>query len=68
MKDILVKKNPFPIEKCESKKCLICESIGTGGVQIACTSSNVGYQQICDTCRERGKNKVYEGKPLDPLK
>ena len=61
MKDILVKKNPFPIEKCESKKCLICESIGTGGVQIACTTSNVGYQLICDTCRERGKNKVYEG-------
>ena len=61
MKDILVKKNPFPNKKCESKRCLVCESNVSDDILIPCLSSNVGYQLICDTCRDRGKNRIYEG-------
>lgn len=61
MKYILVKKNPFPVTRCDKKKCIICESNVTGKMKIPCNSSNVGYKLICDTCMDRGKNKVYEG-------
>ena len=61
MKDFMVKKNPFPSTKCEKKKCIICESNVDGKVQIPCNSNNVGYQLVCDTCRDRGEQKVYEG-------
>ena len=61
MKNLLVKKNPFPITKCDRKKCIICESNVTGKMKIPCNSSNVGYKLICDTCSDKGKNKVYEG-------
>ena len=61
MKNILVDKNPFPLTKCDKKKCIICESNVTGKLKIPCNSSNVGYKLVCDTCMDRGKNKVYEG-------
>jgi hypothetical protein len=59
MKNILVNKNPFPTQTCEIKKCIICESKEPG--KIPCNSNNVGYQLICNTCSDRGKQKVYEG-------
>ena len=61
MKNIMVKKNPFPISKCEKKKCLICDSNVSGKSKIPCNSNNVGYRLVCDTCRDRGIQKVYEG-------
>ena len=61
MKSFMVKKNPFPNTKCEKKKCILCESNVTGKNQIPCNSNNVGYELVCDTCRDRGKDKIYEG-------
>ena len=62
MKNIMVKKNPFPNSKCEKKKCLICDSNVSGKTPCSpCNSHNVGYILICDTCRDRGKKKIYEG-------
>ena len=61
MKSILVQKNPFPNLKCDMKKCLLCESSKPGSSSIPCNSSNVGYRLNCDTCRDRGAVKVYEG-------
>ena len=61
MKNLMVKKNPFPNTKCEKKKCIICNSNETGKNEIPCNSNNVGYQLVCDTCRERGEHKIYEG-------
>ena len=61
MKNILVNKNPFPTTRCDKKKCIICDSNVTGKMKIPCNSSNVGYRLICDTCSDRGKNKIYEG-------
>ena len=61
MKSFMVEKNPFPNTKCEKKKCILCESNVTGKNQIPCNSNNVGYELVCDTCRDRGKDKIYEG-------
>ena len=61
MSNILVEKNPFPSEKCERKKCVICSSDLNNKNLIPCNSSNVGYQLACETCKSRGVDKVYEG-------
>ena len=61
MKNMLVNKNPFPTQTCEIKKCIICESSAPGKRKIPCTSNNVGYQLLCNTCSDRGNPKVYEG-------
>ena len=61
IKNILVKKNPFPNERCDMKKCLVCDSNVSGEIKIPCNSNNVGYQLICDTCSDNGIQKVYEG-------
>ena len=60
MKDILVVKNPFPTTECEMKKCLLCKN-DSNQIKIPCNSNNVGYRLICETCRERGLDKIYEG-------
>jgi hypothetical protein len=60
MKDILVVKNPFPTTRCEMKKCLLCKN-DSNQIKVPCNSNNVGYRLICETCRERGLNKIYEG-------
>ena len=60
MKDILVVKNPFPTTRCEMKKCLLCTN-DSNQIKVPCNSNNVGYRLICETCRERGLNKIYEG-------
>ena len=61
MKDVLVQKNPFPVEKCSKKKCAICDSQDGDNLKIACNSNNVGYQLECHTCIGLGKVSVYEG-------
>ena len=61
MSNILVQKNPFPSEKCERKKCIICSTKIGNKNQVPCNSSNVGYQLACETCGSRGIEKVYEG-------
>ena len=33
----------------------------TDEISIPCNSHNVGYQLVCDTCADRGVEKVYEG-------
>ena len=60
MKDILIVKNPFPSTTCEKKKCLLCSNI-SNKVKIPCNSNNVGYRLVCDTCEDRGVEKVYKG-------
>ena len=60
MKDILVVKNPFPSTTCEKKKCLLCSNT-SNKVKIPCNSNNVGYRLVCDTCEDRGVEKVYKG-------
>ena len=60
MKDILVKKNPFPNQGCEKKKCLLCENV-SNRLKVPCNSNNVGYRLICETCQDRGLDKIYEG-------
>ena len=61
LKNFLVQKDPFPISKCERKKCLICGSEKSENMRYACNSNNVGYKLECDTCLERGQKRVYEG-------
>ena len=62
MKDILVVKNPFPTTVCEMKKGLLCKNRNDSNqAKIPCSSNNVGYRLICETCQERGLDKVYEG-------
>ena len=61
MKNILVNKDPFPTQKCEIKKCILCESKVPGSKDTPCNSNNVGYQLVCNTCSDRGIHKVYEG-------
>ena len=61
LKDVLVQKNPFPVEKCSKKKCAICDSQDGDNLKIACNSNNVGYQLECHTCIGLGKVSVYEG-------
>ena len=60
MKDILVVKNPFPSTACEKKKCLLCSNI-SNKVKIPCNSNNVGYRLVCETCQDRGLQRIYEG-------
>ena len=38
MKNILVKKNPFPEEKCERKKCILCNT-NTNNFRIPCSTN-----------------------------
>ena len=61
MKDILVVKNPFPTEKCNMKKCIICKNDMKIQNKIPCISKNVGYRLVCETCEDQGISKVYEG-------
>ena len=60
MKNILVKKNPFPDEICEKKKCVLCNT-DSNKFRIPCSTNNVGYRLICETCEDKGLLKVYEG-------
>ena len=60
LKNFLVKKDPFPILKCDRKKCFICNSETSKNLKFQCNSDNVGYRLECDTCIEKGKTKVYE--------
>ena len=61
VKDMLVKKNPFPNKNCEVKKCLMCTSEIPDKPNIPCNSENVGYKLVCETCKSRGVTKVYDG-------
>ena len=61
MKDILVTKNPFPNTACEMKKCVLCKGDVPNQVKIPCNSNNVGYKLFCETCHDKGVQKVYEG-------
>jgi hypothetical protein len=60
LKDMLVKKDPFPTPKC-GKKCLVCDSEVKENMNLPCNSNNVGYKLKCDTCTIKGKTMVYEG-------
>ena len=59
LKNLLVKKDPFPTMDCEMKKCILCSD--GKKVSISCNSNNVGYKLVCETCHDRGLLKVYEG-------
>ena len=57
---MLVNKDPFPNEVCEKKTCVLCKT-NSKKIKIPCTTNNVGYRLICETCEEKGTLKVYEG-------
>ena len=40
---------------------MICKSTLTENLSIVCNTNNVGYRLYCGTCRDRGKDKAYEG-------
>ena len=61
LKNFLVKKDPFPILRCDQKKCFIFKSETSQYMKFQCNSDNVGYKIECDTCIENGKTRVYEG-------
>ena len=61
MRDLMVKKDPFPNMKCDKKKCVLCDVNEPSKMKFACNSNNVGYRLMCDTCIDQGKKKVYEG-------
>ena len=61
IKDFLIKKNPFPEEKCEEQKCLVCKSGTSSKLKIPCSTNNVGYKLSCETCADRGIDQGYEG-------
>ena len=60
IRNMLVNKDPFPTEVCEMKKCVLCKT-DSKKFKIPCTTNNVGYRLICETCEEKGILKVYEG-------
>ena len=60
IKNILVKKDPFPEEECQMKKCVLCRT-NSKKLKIPCSTNNVGYRLICETCENKGILKVYEG-------
>ena len=60
MKNIFVKKDPFPKEVCERKKCILCNT-DSKNFRIPCSTNNVGYRLLCETCEDKGLLKVYEG-------
>ena len=61
IKDFLIKKDPFEKLKRDEKKCLICKSVENNSIKLACNTNNVGYQLFCNTCKENGIKKNYEG-------
>ena len=61
IKDFLINKNPFPEQKCEEKKCLVCISETKSNPKIPCSTNNVGYKLSCGTCAERGLDVGYVG-------
>ena len=60
IKNMLINKDPFPIEVCEKKKCVLCKT-DSKKLKIPCTTNNVGYRLICETWEDKGTLKVYEG-------
>ena len=60
MKHILVKKNPFPPEKCEINCCPFCNEDKNIEIcsknKFQCSSFSVGYTIKCKSC-----NSVYHG-------
>ena len=61
IKDFLINKNPFPEQKCDEKKCLVCISEDKQNPKIPCNTNNVGYRLSCGTCANKGVDVGYEG-------
>ena len=57
----LINKNPFQIEKCKERRCLVCKSETEENPKYLCSTNNAGYRLICKTCKERNRTKIYEG-------
>ena len=63
VEDLITKKNPFKKDKCVENDCALCRNITTGKdkVKTLCTTNNVGYRWICENCKDKNINRVYEG-------
>ena len=66
MKDMLGSKDPFEKSNCSEKSCPLCTKsdlidINSDDIKIQCNTNNVGYRWVCQTCKDRNKNKYYEG-------
>ena len=67
LKDLVVKKNPFPTEKCWNVRCPMCRktSFTDPGYlkkhRLPCKTPGVGYEALCLNCKEKGKISKYFG-------
>ena len=50
--------DPFASKLCDRPSCTICQSPESQG---GCKHSNVGYQLICQLCKDQGVSATYEG-------
>ena len=50
-------------DKCVETDCPLCRNITTekDKVKALCTTNNVGYRWVCENCRDKNINRVYEG-------
>merc|ERR1711954_424401 len=56
--DQLQIKDPWSENCSPSQNCFVCSN---STKQTNCKVTNVGYSVICQTCKERGPHKSYEG-------
>ena len=73
LKDILSKKNPFPTLDCVRTFCPFCRATdhsipaGKKPMRKSCSTPNVGYEVVCQNCKENGLNAVYFGESGRPM-
>ena len=52
------KSDPFSSKKCERTNCTICSAPNSNG---GCRFSNIGYQLVCNPCKETDVEATYQG-------
>ena len=73
LKNILSKKNPFPTLDCVRRFCPFCRDTEYSVAAIkkpmrkSCSTPNVGYEIVCQNCKENGLNAVYYGESGRPV-
>ena len=67
LKNFIVNKNPYPTLPCHRVECPICkktthtEPVDLKDNMLPCTTPSVGYQIVCLTCKQNGRESRYEG-------
>ena len=52
------KSDPFSSKKCERTNCTVCSVPNSNG---GCRFSNIGYQLVCNPCKETDVEATYQG-------